>query len=140
MCGPHMKNRPHRIGINLHYWRRGWDSNPRDHRSGPLDFESSAFNHSATSPRWRPHQDSNLDRRFRRPKLYPLSYEGGWYARRDSNPDRRLRRPKLYPLSYERTLLFRFGSISFYLNLSYPGTPIGIRTRIADSGDRYSIH
>ena len=31
-------------------WRRGWDSNPRHGRTRKPDFESGAFDHSATSP------------------------------------------------------------------------------------------
>lgn len=31
-------------------WRRGWDSNPRDTSRRPADFESTALDHSATSP------------------------------------------------------------------------------------------
>ena len=31
-------------------WRRGRDSNPRNHLRGSLDFESSPFDHSGTSP------------------------------------------------------------------------------------------
>ena len=32
------------------WWRKGWDSNPRYRRIGTPDFESGAFDHSATSP------------------------------------------------------------------------------------------
>ena len=31
-------------------WRRGWDSNPRTPVKMLLEFQSSAFDHSATSP------------------------------------------------------------------------------------------
>ena len=31
-------------------WRKGWDSNPRSRKSRTPDFESGAFNHSATLP------------------------------------------------------------------------------------------
>src|SRR5690349_11300209 len=31
-------------------WRRGWDSNPRSGKPRTTDFESAAFDHSATSP------------------------------------------------------------------------------------------
>ena len=34
----------------MNFWRRGRDLNPR-HPMGELDFESSAFSRSATSPR-----------------------------------------------------------------------------------------
>ena len=33
------------------WWRKGWDSNPRYRRIGTPDFESGAFDHSATFPR-----------------------------------------------------------------------------------------
>src|SRR5271165_4868581 len=34
---------------SMQKWRRGWDSNPR-YPGGTPDFESGAFDHSATSP------------------------------------------------------------------------------------------
>ena len=36
--------------LGSHYWRRGWDSNPRTPVKMLLEFQSSAFDRSATSP------------------------------------------------------------------------------------------
>ena len=53
--------------------RRGWDSNPR-YPEGTADFESTAFDHSATSPKEKistPKRTRTSDLRFRKPSLYP---------------------------------------------------------------------
>ena len=47
-CWAHkIEKAPH--GGLFYFWRRGWDSNPR-YAKRTLDFESSTFGHSVTSP------------------------------------------------------------------------------------------
>src|SRR5882672_1679113 len=43
-------------------WRKGWDSNPRYRRIGTPDFESGAFDNSATFPCSSPPQDTGFER------------------------------------------------------------------------------
>ena len=75
------------------YWRRGWDSNPRACQSGPRDFKSPAFVHSATPPSLLSSLEAAAgfepaNEGFAVPRLRPLGYAAIvlWSGQRDSNP------------------------------------------------------